>query len=49
MKKITAIIASLASILCIGGIGAYAYMNSNTFLINKYIETCSIEAPNSPD
>lgn len=49
MKKITAIIASIAAILCIGGIGAYAYMNSNTFLINKYIKTCSVEAPNSPD
>lgn len=49
MKKIIAIIASMAAILCIGGIGAYAYMNSNTFLINKYIKTCSVEAPNSPD
>lgn len=49
MKKITVIIASMAAILCIGGIGAYAYMNSNTFLINKYIKTCSVEAPNSPD
>ena len=49
MKKITAIIASIAAILCIGGIVAYTYMNSNQFLINKYIETCSIEAPNSPD
>ena len=49
MKKITAIIASLAAILCVGGIGAYTYMNSNTFLIKKYIETCSIETPNSPD
>ena len=49
MKKITAIIASIAAILCIGGIGAYTYMNGSAFLINKYIETCSIEAPNSPD
>ena len=49
MKKTTAIIAFLAVILCIGGICAYAYMNSNTFLIKKYIETCSIETPNSPD
>ena len=49
MKKISAIIASLAAILCVGGISAYAYMNSNQFLINKYIKTCSVEAPNSPD
>lgn len=49
MKKITAIIASMAAILCVGGISAYTYMNSNQFLINKYIETCSTEAPNSPD
>lgn len=49
MKKIIAIIASSAAILCICGGGVYTYMNSNTFLINKYIKTCSESAPNSPD
>ena len=49
MKKIKIIVVSLFTISCILGIGAYVYTNSNTFLINKYIDNCMLENPTSPD